>query len=123
MRALYLSLAAVTFALGVTGFFLPFLPGTPFLLLTSWFLVRASPALNEKLHRTRLFGPLLRDWERHHGVRLQVKVSALGVVALAVALSLAFAGLSTAGQVALVACAAVGATVILCLRTVPADEP
>ena len=28
MRALYLSLAAVTFALGVTGFFLPFLPET-----------------------------------------------------------------------------------------------
>ena len=123
MRILYLTLAAITFALGVAGFFLPLLPGTPFLLLTSWFLVRSSPELNEKLHRTRLFGPLLRDWERHHGVRLHVKLSALSAVTLATVLSLAFAGLSTAGKIVLVALAAVGAAVILRLRTIRDDPP
>ena len=78
VRALYLSLAGLFFVLAVLGVFLPVLPTTPFLLLTSWCLVRSSPALHARLRRSPLFGPLLADWERHHGVRLYVKISALG---------------------------------------------
>lgn len=122
-RYVLLALAALFFVLAVLGAFLPVLPATPFLLLTSWCLVRASPRLNEKLRRSPLFGPLLRDWEAYHGVRLHVKVTALSVLALAVTGSLVFGNLTTWLRVVLVVLAAVGAAVILRLRTVRDTEP
>lgn len=118
MRPLYLSLAGLFLALATAGVFLPLLPTTPFLLLTSWFLVRSSPSAHARLVRSPLFGPLLRDWERERGVRLQVKLSALAVLTLVVAVSLFTAALPAALQVLLVALAALGATVIVRLPTV-----
>jgi uncharacterized membrane protein YbaN (DUF454 family) len=118
VRALYLTLAALFFALAVLGAFLPLLPTTPFLLLTSWCLVRSSPALHARLRRSPLFGPLLTDWEEQRGVRLHVKLSALGMLTIAVGTSLYFGDLSRWLQVSLIALALIGATVILRLRTI-----
>lgn len=120
MRALYLSLAVLFFVLAVLGVLLPVLPTTPFLLLTSWCLVRSSPALNQKLRRSPLFGPFLRDWDEHHGVRMHVKVTALCVLAIAVSASLVFGDLAPWLRVVLIALAAIGAFVILRLKTVRA---
>jgi uncharacterized protein len=121
-RLLSLVLAGIMFALAVLGVFLPLLPTTPFLLLTSWFLVRSSPRLNEKLQRSALFGPFLRDWEKHHGVRLHVKVTAITVMLLAVSASLIFGRLPPIGVVALLALAALGLVVVLRLRVIR-DDP
>lgn len=117
-RALYLALGALCFALAVLGVALPVLPTTPFLLLTSWCLVRSSPRLNETLRRSPLFGPLLRDWEDRRGVRVHVKVTAVATIAIAVAASFFAGGLSTPLRVVLVLLGLVGATVVLRLRTV-----
>ena len=122
-RFVLLALAALFFALAVLGALLPVLPATPFLLLTSWCLVRASPRLNAKLRSSPLFGPLLRDWEAYHGVRLHVKITALSVLALAVTGSLVFGHLAPWLVVTLLVLAAVGATVILRLRTVRDTDP
>ena len=62
-KAAYLGLAAFFFGLGATGAILPGLPTTPFLLLTSYFLLRASPKLNERLLNSRMFGSILTDWQ------------------------------------------------------------
>lgn len=118
MRPLLLALAGFSFALAVLGVFLPVLPTTPFLLLTSACLVRSSPRLNEKLRRSPLFGPLLRDWEEHRGVRLHVKVTAVSLIALVVGWSLFFRELSIPLQVLLCSLAALGAYVVLRLKTV-----
>lgn len=118
MRTVYLALAGVFFVLAVLGAFLPVLPTTPFLLLTSACLVRSSPALNEKLRRSPLFGPLLCDWERHRGVRLHVKATAITLIVLVVGWSLFFRELSVPVQGVLCALAALGAYVVLRLPTV-----
>lgn len=123
MRYVLLAFAALFFLLAVAGAFLPVLPTTPFLLLTSWCLVRASPRLNARLQRSPLFGPLLRDWERYRGVRLHVKVTALTVLVLAVTSSLLFGALAPWLEVVLVALALLGAYVIVRLRTVRGVEP
>lgn len=117
-RSLHLVVAGVTFVLAALGVVLPLLPTTPFLLVTSYCLVRSSPRLNDRLLRSRLFGPFLRDWERFHGVRLHVKVTAIAMMALAVGLSLAFGDLSTGAAIALVLLAALGLVVILRLKVI-----
>lgn len=87
-RILYLTAGILCVALAFLGTILPVLPTTPFLLLASICFVRSSPALNEWLLRSRLFGPFLRDWQRHHGVRLHVKLTAVFTIALVVAASI-----------------------------------
>jgi uncharacterized membrane protein YbaN (DUF454 family) len=117
-RYVFLGLAGVMFVLAVLGVLLPVLPTTPFLLLTSYFLVRSSPRLNQKLLESKLFGPFLRDWARHHGVRLHVKVTAIVVTLGGVALSLIFGNLPPIGVAALLILAAIGLVVVVRLRTV-----
>ena len=112
-KLVFLSFAGAFFVLGVLGAFLPGLPATPFLLLTSYFLVRSSPRLNAALLRSRLFGPILIDWQVHGGVRRDVKVKAIVVVAIAVMLTIFLSGYSPLPTLTMILLAAVGITVIL----------
>jgi len=117
-KALHLCLAALCFALAVAGVVLPGLPTTPFLLLTSWCLVRSSPRLDARLRASSVFGPLLADWERERGVRAGVKRLALAWIAIGVALSLYFGGLPWPAQALVLAAAAYGAWFVWRLPTV-----
>ena len=112
-----LSLAAVFFCLGFLGAMLPGIPATPFLLLTSYFLVRSSPRLNDRLLRSRLFGPILVDWQVHGGVRSHVRRRVIAAVLIAVAVSIYLSGYSLPATVAVVSLATVGILVILRLPT------
>ncbi len=89
-RAVYLVLAGLFFLLAVLGILLPVIPATPFLLLTSYFLMRSSPRLSRALAASPFFGPILRDWQQHRGVRPHVKAQAVGMVLLVVASSVYF---------------------------------
>ncbi len=116
-KLLFLMLAGLFFALGALGAVLPVLPATPFLLLTSYFLVRCSPRLNQRLLRSPLLGPILTDWQVHGGVRIDVKVQAIVMVVLVVGLTIFFTGgsLLAIGIIALLA--AFGIVVIMRLPT------
>ncbi len=118
MRPLYLALGAVFFALAVLGAFLPLLPTTPFLLLTSGCLVRSSPTLHARLLRSRGFGPMLSDWERHRGMRPRVKVAALTTLALGVGASVVLGTLPPTLAWVVVGLGAVGAVAILRVKTI-----
>jgi hypothetical protein len=82
-RLIYIGVGLFFVGLAVVGTVVPVLPTTPFLLLASFCFIRSSPALNAWLLRSRLFGPMIRDWQVHRGVRPQVKVTAVMVLALA----------------------------------------
>lgn len=112
-RVLYLSAATLFFVLGSAGVILPGLPATPFLLLTSFFLVRSSPRLNDRLLRTKLLGPILRDWQQRGGLRAHVKVEAVMFVLLAVGLTLYFSEMPVAAKCTVTVLAAVGIVVIV----------
>jgi hypothetical protein len=117
-RAVYLTIAGVAFVVGMIGVVLPGLPTTPFLLVTSAFLLRSWPSMHERMLRTRLVGGLLSDWRRHRGVRLHVKIRAVALVVAVVAASIVLAGLSPLAATVAACCAAVGLAVIWALPTI-----
>ncbi|QDU79909.1 Inner membrane protein YbaN [Polystyrenella longa] len=112
-RVIYIFLATFFFILGIIGAILPVIPTTPFLLLTSFFLIRVSPHLNETLINAPLVGPILYDWQEQRGVRLTVKIQAIVIVLCAVASSMYFANMSYVGNSILVVLALIGIGVIL----------
>lgn len=114
-RGLYLGLAGVSFALAIIGVAVPGLPTVPFLLATSYFLASSSPALNERLLQSRTFGPLLRDWHAHRGMRPRVKLMALAFTLAMVSVTIVFAGLS--GPVLAIVLVVVATSMFVILRT------
>ena len=112
-RLLYLLLAGGFFLLAMAGVILPGLPTTPFLLLTSYFLVRSYPKLNERLLKSKLFGPILVDWQVKGGVRRDVKTKAISVVLIAIAASLYVTQFALVPSLVVSASACVGIAVIV----------
>lgn len=76
--------------LGIIGIVVPGLPTTPFVLLAGACYVRASPRAHAWLLRNRTFGPILREWERHHSVAPRIKRIALTTMALTASFSIWF---------------------------------
>jgi uncharacterized membrane protein YbaN (DUF454 family) len=112
------ALGWVFVGLGALGAALPVLPTTPFLLVATFFFARSSPRLCDWLLRSPLFGPFLRDWHQHRGVRPRVKVGAVAVMLAAVAASILWANLSWPVIVLLLVLAAVGLGVVLRLPVI-----
>jgi uncharacterized membrane protein YbaN (DUF454 family) len=119
----YVALGCVFVGLGALGAVLPVMPTTPFLLVASFFFVRSSPRLNRRLARSPLFGPFLRDWQQHRGVRPRVKVLAVAVLAVVVGASVARGNLAWPLVALLLALAAVGLAVVLRLPTIRDAPP
>ncbi|MFO0841017.1 MAG: YbaN family protein [Gemmataceae bacterium] len=117
-RALYVALGLFFVGLAVLGALLPVLPTTPFLLLASFFFVRSSERLHHWLLRSRLFGPLLRDWQKHRGVRPRVKLVALLMLCCAVSASAVFGRLPWYLIGMLVVLAGIGAVVVIRLPVI-----
>src|SRR5262245_56846148 len=93
-RLAYLALAGGSFVMSIIGVVMPGIPTVPFVILTSYFLVRSSPTMNEWLLRTRLFGTMLRDWQAHGAVRSRVKWVSIGVTLVVLIASAVLAGIS-----------------------------
>ena len=117
-KAAFAMAAGFFFLLGMLGVILPALPTTPFLLLTSYFLVRCSPKLNAALLRSRFIGPVLTDWQEKRGVRPDIKVKAIAGVVIAIAASIYFAGNSILVVTAILLLAAIGIYVIVRLPVI-----
>ena len=112
-RALYLLSAGGFFVLAIAGVIVPGLPSTPFLLLTSYFLMRSYPRLNERLLKSKFFGPILFDWQVKGGVRHDVKAKAISVVLIAIGCSVYFTQFSLVPALIVSVFAGIGIFVIL----------
>ena len=77
MRWVLIVAGFLSLALGVTGIFLPGLPTTPFLILSTYCFARASPRLHRWLLDHPTIGPPLRDWEINRSITRRVRWIAL----------------------------------------------
>ncbi|MFJ4141952.1 YbaN family protein [Pseudomonas sp. NPDC089734] len=86
LRWLWLALAYLSIGLAAIGVVVPGLPTTEFVLLAAWAASRSSPRLSAWLENHRLFGPLLRDWQRGGVIARRTKWAAS--LSMTVALSI-----------------------------------
>jgi uncharacterized protein len=89
-RFAFLALGWSALALGLVGVVLPGLPTTPFLLVAAFSFGKSSPRLRAWLVAHPRFGPPIRDWATRGAISRRNKVRAVLVMAVVVALSLAF---------------------------------
>ena len=105
------------------GLVTPGVPTVPFVLATSYFLVRSSPALDARLKRSRLFGPMLRDWEAYGGIRRETKIKIVVLTIGIMAVTLLIVGPSLPILLVAGTMGTLGTVALLRLPTVPADAP
>ncbi len=120
-RYLFIGLGFVFVGLGALGVALPLVPATPFLLLASYFFIRSSPKLNDMLLRSKLFGPILRDWQEKRAVRRHVKFMAISVIPLTIGASIYIAQLSWPLVVIMILLGCIGLIVVIRLPVVEDD--
>jgi uncharacterized membrane protein YbaN (DUF454 family) len=73
--------------LGAIGVLLPVLPTGPFLLLAAACFNRSPPRFHQWLLSTKLFGPLIKNWQQERFIEKRSKRAALVVVAATFSLS------------------------------------
>ena len=120
---LYVSGGWICLGLAVLGAVLPLLPTTPFVLLASWCFYRGSPRIHAWLHRSKVFGPTLDDWQHYRGIRRSLKHRAIVMVVTVVTLSLLLSSLHWTLRYAFFAAVATGLYVIWSVPTMPDDAP
>jgi uncharacterized membrane protein YbaN (DUF454 family) len=114
---LYKPLGFLFLGLAIVGVLLPVLPGTPFLLLSAWFFARSSEKWHQRLLRSELFGPLLRNWERDHCISCRTKLAAVFSMVLAGGASILFAVQDERIRIAALCLMAVGVITLLSIKT------
>lgn len=110
------AVGCVATVLALAGAFLPGLPTTPFLLVALWAFARSSDALHRRLHRIPLLSDALVEahrFEERRAVRPAVKWLAVSVAWASVLLTMAATGAGRPYLLAIVASAAIAATLFM----------
>ncbi|MFM4702350.1 YbaN family protein [Aeromonas bivalvium] len=86
---LLFGLGWLSFVTGLAGLVLPLLPCTPFMLLAAALFARSSPRFHHWLLHHPWFGPPIRDWQAHRGIRRDARRRAILFILASFAFSLA----------------------------------
>jgi len=87
-KTAYGTLGFLFMALGIIGIFLPVLPTTPFMLLASFFFLRSSERMHRWIINHKVFGPSVRNYMEHRGMRKSTKVKAISTLWLSLGISI-----------------------------------
>lgn len=91
MRWLCVAAGIVALGLGMAGFFLPGLPGTPLLLVAAWLFSLSNERLYNWMMTNRWFGRTLADYRAGLGIPRRIKIVAVMMVTLVVTSSVMLA--------------------------------
>ncbi|MDD2488917.1 MAG: YbaN family protein [Bacteroidales bacterium] len=86
-KLLLKTLGIISLTLAIIGIFLPILPTTPFLLLSSFLFVRSSDKLYNWLINHRIFGQYIKDYQLNKTIPLKVKISSLSLLWVTITIS------------------------------------
>ena len=90
VRYVFLTLGAITFALGTAGIVLPLLPTVPFYMLALFCLARGSERLHKMFLESSLYQKTVGAYERDKALTLRTKLSILASVTTIMAIGAYF---------------------------------
>jgi uncharacterized membrane protein YbaN (DUF454 family) len=108
-----MSLGFVCLGLGITGYIVPLLPGTVFLLIATFFFFRSSERMYNWVLGNPRFGPLIRNYRAGYGIPRRTKALAIVLIAISFTISIGLVVTGTVVRLVLVACALAVSTFIL----------
>ncbi|EAU47138.1 YbaN family protein [Salipiger bermudensis] len=88
MRFVWITLGTLALGLGLLGVVLPVLPTTPFVLLAAFSYARGSDRMHRMLVESRMFGPMIADWQAEGAISRRAKITAASMMLLVFAVSL-----------------------------------
>ena len=116
MRWVLIAAGFISLGLGITGVFLPGLPTTPFLILSTYCFAKASPRLHRWLLEHPTIGPPLKDWEANRSITRRVRFIALTSMTVMVLLATWIFRSNPWLMVVLLGSGALGALVVLRIK-------
>lgn len=90
MRIFWLLFGFLALGLGIIGIVLPVLPTTPFILLAAFCFAKSSERFHTMLVEHRIFGPLIKDWNKNGAIKPQAKMLAVCMMAVVFAASVLY---------------------------------
>ena len=90
IRYIFLTVGAVSFALGTAGIVLPILPTVPFYMLTLFCLARGSERFHRMFLESSLYQKTVGAYERDKALTLRTKLSILLSVSIIMAIGAYF---------------------------------
>lgn len=74
MKIVYLTAGLIFFIIGLIGVVLPILPTTPFMLLTSYCLLKSSDKLNDRFIKTKFYREHVKPFKENKGMTMKSKL-------------------------------------------------
>ena len=118
---LFILLGYLFVALGIIGIFLPLVPTTIFLIIASYFFMKGSPKLNQKLLNNKYLGHYVKNYYKYKGMTLKSKVSAIVMLWIAILFSVIYVVEFVFIKIFLILLAIGISTYILLLKTLSPD--
>lgn len=73
-KVVLIVVGTISMLFGIIGVFLPVLPTTPLLLLTSYCYIKSSDRLSEKFMKTKIYDKYVRNFHEKGGMTLKGKL-------------------------------------------------
>jgi len=90
VRILLLIVGSISLFLGAIGIFLPILPTTPFLLLSTACYLRSSERMYNWLLNNRWFGEYIKNYQAGRGIPMKTKIFAITMLWATILFSVIF---------------------------------
>lgn len=114
-------LGVLSLLIGGVGIVLPLLPTTPFVLIAAGCFARSSPRMHAWLLGSRVFGPVLGDWEKKKCISFKAKLSALTMMTVVGGTSILLFVPAGWPKLAGLGLIVLGCLVVLSLKVCPGD--
>jgi uncharacterized membrane protein YbaN (DUF454 family) len=92
-KYLLIGAGSISLSIGVIGIFIPLLPTTPLLLLSSYCYLKSSNRLYEKLINHKILGSYLHNYMNHKAIDKKTKIIAITTLWISLGISILIAPL------------------------------
>lgn len=112
-RAIYVVLGLLFLAVGIAGYIIPGLPGTPLLLVAAWFFSLSNDRLYNWMTTNRWFGQTIADYRAGLGISRKVKTIAISSMSVVVPISVLVGPPNWGFRLSLITLALIGAVFVI----------